>query len=162
MSRSDRVKSSPVVTAATPPETSRSMAAIRTHGSASERSVRVIVAGLGIRYRLRNSDLPGSPDLANRRRRFAIFVHGCFWHRHARCGRASVPKTNAEFWRRKFNQNFRRDRRTIRALKAKGFVTIVNWECELREPAILTQAHQSTPCWAPTEGLRRSNHGEPT
>ena len=86
------------------------MGRVRQRGTSPELAARRIVYALGLRYTLNNRDLPGSPDLANRSRRFVIFVHGCFWHRHADCVRASTPKRNRTFWRNKFAHNERRDR----------------------------------------------------
>jgi DNA mismatch endonuclease (patch repair protein) len=92
---------------------------------------------LGLRYSLDNTDLPGSPDLANRRRRFAVFVHGCFWHRHVGCNRTTTPKTNRSFWEAKFDANVKRDHRVIRQLRALGFRVFVIWECDtMREASV--------------------------
>jgi DNA mismatch endonuclease (patch repair protein) len=74
--------------------------------------------------------LPGSPDLANRTRRWAIFVHGCFWHRHTGCIRTTTPKRNRPFWTAKFEANCARDRRVRAALRRLGFRTLVIWECQ--------------------------------
>jgi DNA mismatch endonuclease (patch repair protein) len=76
-----------------------------------------------------NGDLPGSPDIANRNARWAIFVHGCFWHRHIGCRRATTPTRNAEYWRQKFLRNVRRDASAQRRLRAAGWVVFVVWEC---------------------------------
>jgi DNA mismatch endonuclease, patch repair protein len=115
----------------TDPLTSRKMRGVRREGTAPELAVRKIVSGLGCRYRLGSKSLPGSPDLANRRQRWAIFVHGCFWHRHEGCPKATTPKTNRSFWREKFESNRRRDRRVVQQLKRGGFRTLTVWECQL-------------------------------
>jgi DNA mismatch endonuclease Vsr len=95
---------------------------------------------LGHSYRKNVRGLPGSPDFANRRRRWAVFVHGCFWHQHPGCRRATIPKNNAEFWREKFAQNARRDEAAIRQLSNFGYAVAVIWECELdRVDEILSQ-----------------------
>lgn len=96
--------------------------------------VRTLVHSLGHRYRLRNRDLPGSPDLANRGRRWAIFVHGCFWHSHPGCPRATLPKNNRALWEEKFASNRRRDERACGDLVRAGYRVIVIWECELKKP----------------------------
>lgn len=88
---------------------------------------------IGIHYRRNVRGLPGSPDFANKRRRWAIFVMGCFWHQHRGCKRATVPKRNHAFWVAKFAQNRRRDAAKIRRLRALGFRVYLLWEC--REPA---------------------------
>ena len=82
-----------------------------------------------VRYTRNNKDLPGSPDFANRSKRWAIFVNGCFWHHHTACPRATVPKRNTKFWQEKFRANRRRDASAIRSLRAKGFKVSVFWEC---------------------------------
>jgi G:T-mismatch repair DNA endonuclease (very short patch repair protein) len=74
--------------------------------------------------------LPGSQDIANKRRRWAIFVHGCFWHHHARRKLATVPKTNRAFWIEKLNANRRRDERKARTLRRKGFHVLTVWQCQ--------------------------------
>lgn len=86
---------------------------------------------MGLRYRICNQDLPGSPDIANRANKWAVFVHGCFWHRHAGCPRATTPKTNREFWLRKFAANRKRDERVQAELRAMGFKVAIVWECEV-------------------------------
>jgi DNA mismatch endonuclease (patch repair protein) len=106
------------------------MSRVRQHSTAPELLVRHACRALGLRYRKNNRDLPGSPDLANRSRRWAIFVHGCYWHRHAGCMKASTPKTNLEFWGAKFRYNVARDRRARRALDRRRYHVLTIWECE--------------------------------
>jgi DNA mismatch endonuclease (patch repair protein) len=79
-------------------------------------------------------DLPGSPDVANRSQRFAIFVHGCYWHRHEGCRLTTTPSTNVEFWVNKFSTNEARDSRNIEKLANAGYAVHVVWECETRDP----------------------------
>ena len=114
-------------------ETSARLGRVRQKGTKPELAVRRMVRELGHFYRVLNRDLAGSPDLANRSRRWAIFVHGCFWHHHARCRRATVPTRNRSFWTAKFADNRRRDRAKIVALRALGFSVVVIWECETIE-----------------------------
>ena len=106
------------------------MANIRQRGTAPELAVREVASSLGIRYRLHNRDLPGSPDLANRTQKWAVFVHGCFWHRHHGCSKTTSPTRNADFWEEKFQANIRRDRRVTAALRKSGHRVIVIWECK--------------------------------
>jgi DNA mismatch endonuclease Vsr len=112
-------------------ETSARMGRIRRRGTKPEMIVRALVSSLGVRYTLKNQDLPGSPDLANRTRKFAIFVHGCFWHRHEACSRATVPKRNHNFWTAKFERNVERDLSVNAALQNMGYKVATIWECEL-------------------------------
>lgn len=112
------------------PQTSARLGRIRQKNTKPEQDVRKIVAALGLRYRLSNRDLPGSPDIANRSAGWAIFVHGCFWHRHEGCKRTTTPKRNREFWEAKFRANEDRDRRAIDALIQERFRVAIIWECE--------------------------------
>lgn len=87
----------------------------------------------GLRYRLHATDLPGTPDLVFRGPRVAVFVHGCFWHRHEGCRRATTPKTNREYWVQKFERNVERDRRKEAALRDRGWSVVTVWECEAED-----------------------------
>ena len=110
------------------------MAAVRGRDTKPEMIVRRLLFSLGYRFRLHRKDLPGRPDVVFAGRRKAIFVHGCFWHRHAGCSKATTPKTRADFWNTKFDQNVERDRRAERALADMGWSSLVVWECETRTP----------------------------
>jgi DNA mismatch endonuclease (patch repair protein) len=111
-------------------ETSARLARIRQHGTSAELTVRKLLHALGRRFRVHNRDLPGSPDIANRSRQWVVFVHGCFWHRHAGCKRSTTPSRNREFWMQKFDANVARDARVQAALRAQGYRVLVVWECE--------------------------------
>lgn len=112
-------------------ETSARLARQRQHGTDAELEVRRLASSVGLRYRVSNRDLPGSPDLANRARRWAVFVHGCYWHSHHGCYRATVPKRNREFWESKFAANRVRDARAVAELTQRGYQVLTVWECEL-------------------------------
>ena len=84
----------------------------------------------GLRYRLYDKSLPGSPDLTFRRFRCVVFVHGCFWHSHG-CYRSTVPKSRREFWKAKFHANKSRDERVMALLQEQGWRVLVVWECAL-------------------------------
>lgn len=107
------------------------MGLVRQKGTRPELMVRRLLAELGHRYRLTNRDLAGSPDIANRQKAWAVFVHGCFWHRHG-CKATTTPARNREFWEAKFARNVARDRRSIEALEAAGFEVVVIWECQTK------------------------------
>jgi DNA mismatch endonuclease (patch repair protein) len=92
--------------------------------------VRRVLHGLGLRFRLHRKDLPGTPDIVLPKHRAAMFVHGCFWHRHEGCRKATTPKTSVEFWQTKFEQNIRRDRRNAELLLEKGWTVVTVWECQ--------------------------------
>lgn len=98
-----------------------------------EMVVRRLVHGLGFRYRLHNADLPGKPDLVFRSRKKVIFVHGCFWHRHANCKLARLPKSKLDFWLPKLQTNKERDKRNQKALTKMEWNYLVVWECELND-----------------------------
>ena len=113
------------------------MSRIRSRDTKPEKAVRSTVHRLGFRFRLHRSDYPGRPDLILPRWRVAIFVHGCFWHHHAGCKRATVPAVREDFWRKKLATNQARDRAAISRLKKLGWRTVVIWECETRLPSRL-------------------------
>lgn len=106
-------------------------------GTLPELTVRAMVREAGGHYRVSNRDLPGSPDIANRSRKWAIFVHGCFWHAHVGCGQAVLPKRNRAVWRKKFAGNRQRDALKEAALRERGYRVLVVWECELNRVAYL-------------------------
>lgn len=122
----------------------RMMAGIGAKNTAPELIVRRALHRRGFRYRLNVRDLPGTPDLVLPRHRAAIFVHGCFWHRHGGCRFAAAPKTREEFWSKKFASNVARDEKAIVALNGAGWRTAVVWECETRSDpeAVLSQLAQ--------------------
>ena len=115
------------------PARSELMRRVRGKNTTPERAVRRVAHALGYRFRLHRRDLPGTPDLVFPRLRRAIFVHGCFWHRHEGCARTTTPKTRAAYWREKFEQNTRRDRRNLAALRRLGWSVLVVWECQTFE-----------------------------
>jgi DNA mismatch endonuclease Vsr len=109
------------------------MARVRQKGTAAELIVASSLRSLGASYRLNVRELAGSPDFANRTKKWAVFVHGCFWHRHAGCKRTTMPKSNKEFWRKKFKDNRRRDARAVRELRRQGYRVAIIWECEVHD-----------------------------
>lgn len=115
------------------PDTSLRMAGVRQWDTSAERLVQKMLRQLGHAFRTKNRDLPGSPDAANRSRHWAVFVHGCFWHRHTGCPRTTTPKRNRPFWVEKFETNRKRDARVLAALRRKGFRVVVVWECEVEK-----------------------------
>ena len=94
--------------------------------------VRRLAHAMGLRFRLHRKDLPGKPDLAFPKHRAVLFVHGCFWHRHPGCPKASTPKSRTEFWNAKFASNVERDRRNEEALRTQGWRVFAIWECEAK------------------------------
>lgn len=119
---------------ATSPEALSRMKRQRQRDTGPEVLVRRILHRLGHRFRIHNRDLPGSPDIANRSRRWAVFVHGCYWHHHVGCPRATIPKKNRAFWLDKFMSNRARDAAKEQQLRDAGFQVVVVWECETNDP----------------------------
>lgn len=117
----------------TPAERSARMALVRAKDTKPELLVRGLVHGMGYRYRLHRRDLPGTPDLVFPGRSKVIFIHGCFWHRHARCALARLPKSRVDFWLPKLTANAKRDARNMRALRHRGWGVLTIWECQLSD-----------------------------
>lgn len=115
------------------------MALVRHKNTGPEWAVRRRLWAAGYRYRLHVSSLPGRPDLLFRASRLAVFVHGCFWHRHSGCSRTRTPKSNVAFWERKFRENQLRDQRNQMALESLGWVVEVIWECEVGKESWLSR-----------------------
>ncbi len=115
------------------------MRRVRRSNTPAEIAVRRALFGLGARFRVNVKSLPGSPDIANKKRRKAIFVHGCFWHRHDGCLKTTLPKRNREFWLSKFENNRARDERKLAELKHLGFSVLTVWECETEDVSRLTR-----------------------
>ncbi len=112
---------------------SRMMAGIGSKHTKPEVALRKLLHRAGFRFRLHRSDLPGRPDLVMAKHATAIFVHGCFWHRHTGCRFCYVPASNQEFWRAKFSANMDRDSASEQALMRNGWRVVVVWECATRE-----------------------------
>jgi DNA mismatch endonuclease (patch repair protein) len=110
---------------------SENMRRIRSADTKPEIALRRALHSQGMRYRVAPRNLPGRPDIAFTKDRFAVFVHGCFWHRH-NCRNSVVPKTNREFWEKKFDSNIARDKRVVDSLTALGWRVCVVWECAIR------------------------------
>lgn len=113
----------------TPATRSRMMAGIRSANTKPEIIVRSTLHSQGLRYRLGTKVLNITPDIVLSKYKVAIFVHGCFWHRHLDCKYATTPKTHHEKWQKKFNENTNRDTRTVKTLLDAGWRVVVIWEC---------------------------------
>src|ERR1700687_6114979 len=110
---------------------------VRSRNTGPEIAVRKISHRLGYRFRLHAKNLPGKPDLVFPKLKSVIFVHGCFWHRHVNCRKASTPKTRIVFWKSKFKRNVERDALTKRALKKMGWRVLTIWECQIKRKVSL-------------------------
>lgn len=137
----------------TPEQRKRNMSAIKGKNTKPEVLVRKLLHGLGYRFRIQRKDLPGKPDIVLPKYRTAIFINGCFWHRHKGCKLASEPSTNRDFWEKKFAANVGRDARNYAALRKQGWNVLIIWECEVKKilrsrlipglPAASSQAYPS-------------------
>ncbi len=126
-----------------PDERSERMSRVRGKDTKPEMVVRRLVHGLGYRYRLHGRSLPGNPDLVFGKRRKVIFVHGCYWHRHAGCPLCRLPKSKLEFWQPKLEGNKQRDERNQERLRELGWDFLIVWECELKNRDELTNRIRS-------------------
>ena len=108
------------------------MRGVRTKNTAPEIRLRRSLHAAGFRFRLHRCDLPGTPDIVLPRYRMCIFVHGCFWHGHEDCPKASLPKTRREFWAGKILRNRQRDSEARTALEESGWRVAVVWECRMK------------------------------
>ena len=108
------------------------MSAVKGANTRPERDVRTLLHAMGFRFRLHAADLPGKPDVVLPKHKALILVHGCFWHQHPGCRKATVPRHNSEYWRRKLERNVARDAANRAALEAAGWRVITVWTCERR------------------------------
>ena len=115
-----------------PKDRSRLMSRVRGKDTKPEMLVRRLAHSLGYRFRLHRRDLPGSPDLVFPNRKKVIFVHGCYWHRHD-CRKATTPKSNVEFWQKKFDDNVMRDQKNLDDLASRGWDAMVVWQCQTQQ-----------------------------
>ena len=120
------------------PERSAQMARVRGRDTKPELKVRRALHAAGLRYRLHDKKLPGRPDIVLPARRVAVFVHGCFWHRHPDpdCKLARLPKSRLDFWIPKLDGNRARDERKKAQLEALGWTVIEVWECGIGDAAL--------------------------
>lgn len=137
------------------------MSGIRAKNTAPEVLVRKALFAAGFRFRLHRRDLPGTPDVVLPSRRVAVFVHGCFWHRHEGCGYSKLPSTRPEFWKVKLEGNAARDERNVGALLAEGWRVLVVWECAIKDPATLSRLPGILADWIGRDGASGEIRGSP-
>ena len=116
-----------------PEQRSQNMAKIRSKDTKPEEYIRKLLFSQGYRYRKNANNIPGHPDAWLAKYNVALFVHGCFWHRHPGCKYAYTPKSRVEFWNRKFENNIARDKVVEEQLKVQGIRSLVIWECTVRK-----------------------------
>jgi DNA mismatch endonuclease (patch repair protein) len=139
----------------TPAERSAIMARVRSWNTTPERIVRSALHKLGYRYRLHDPRLPGRPDLSFPSRRVALFVHGCFWHRHPNCKRASTPVARQEYWCTKFERTTARDSRNCVELEQNGWTVLILWECQLRSIDWIPRVQRALDAAQPLRSARK-------
>jgi DNA mismatch endonuclease (patch repair protein) len=122
-----------------PQKRSSIMGRVRGVDTSPELTLRRSLHALGYRFRLHARHLPGRPDIVFPARKVAVFVHGCFWHRH-HCSRGGMPSSNVAFWRKKLEGNVARDRRVRKSLRRMGWQAVVVWECQLKTRSRLERA----------------------
>lgn len=115
-----------------PEARSRNMSAIRSRNTKPEVYLRKQLFARGYRYGLNSKSVPGHPDIYMKKYNTAIFVNGCFWHRHEGCKYAYMPKSKIDFWKTKFEKNKQRDIEVQKQLNEKSVRYIVVWECTIR------------------------------
>ena len=124
-----------------PEERSRNMAAIKSRDAKPEVYLRKLLFARGYRYRIADKNIPGHPDIFLQKYNTAIFVHGCFWHRHPGCKYAYTPKSRIEFWQKKFDDNVRRDAVVTKEFQQHGIKQLIIWECTI---AVFFETYKDT------------------
>ncbi len=123
------------------------MAGIQGKNTKPELIVRRMLFASGYRFRLHRRDLPGAPDIVMTGRKVAVFVHGCFWHRHQGCRFAKMPATRPEFWKAKLEANVARDDRAFEKLRALGWRVLCVWECATRDAEVAAGLQAAMSSW---------------
>lgn len=116
----------------TPAQRHKCMSNIHGRDTKPEMVVRLWLYHHGYRYRIQKADLPGKPDIVLKKYKLAIFVNGCYWHRHENCKYCTTPRTNSDFWQKKFNGNVKRDQDNYNKLIDMGWNILTIWECEVK------------------------------
>ena len=116
-----------------PERRSWNMSRIKGKDTSIEVQVRKYLFSQGFRYRKNVSTLPGKPDIVLPKYRVAVFINGCFWHRHPDCKYAYMPRSRVEFWQGKFERNVQNDELHRKKLAEAGWRVITIWECEIKK-----------------------------
>ena len=146
-----------------PERRSKNMSAIRSKDTKPEIYLRKLLFAEGYRYRIAEKSIPGHPDMFLRKYNTAIFVHGCFWHRHG-CKDSTMPKSNVKFWMEKWSKNVKRDKRNEKSWKDEGWNVITVWGCALesmKRERTLLRICECLSVWAEEAALgkkRRTPH----
>lgn len=134
------------------------MSRVAAKNTTPELAVRRQAHAMGLRFRLHRRDMPGSPDLVFPKYRTVVFVHGCFWHRHVGCSKATMPTSSVEYWSAKFERNLERDAWALQSLEKAGWRVLTIWECDAKHPdkiaIILARVADSEKIYGPSGGMR--------
>ena len=122
------------------------MSLIKGKDTRPEQLVRKHLHAAGLRFRLHDRRLPGTPDLVFPKYRAVVFVNGCFWHSHPGCRYTAVPATRSEFWAKKFAATIERDRTKSNSLTATGWRVFTLWECQASDARSLDQLRRLIVC----------------
>lgn len=151
----------------TPLQRHNCMSHIRAKNTKPEVLVRQYLHAEGFRFRIHVKKLPGCPDVVLPKYHTCIFINGCFWHGHRECRYATRPKSNAEFWQNKIQNNIRRDELSVQALETMGWKVITVWECELKKdrrgdtlPSLAGQIRRNGASYASEQAQRRERNAE--
>lgn len=112
---------------------SKNMSAIRSKNTKPEIYFRKLLFAEGYRYSLNSKNISGHPDIFLGKYNTAIFINGCFWHRHKGCKYAYMPKSRVEFWQKKFEDNQKRDEKVGQELEERRIKRLVVWECTIKK-----------------------------
>lgn len=126
---------------------SKIMSLVQAKDTKPELRVRKLLHTSGIRYRLYDKNIPGKPDISIKKYKLAIFINGCFWHRHDNCKKTRTPKTNIEFWNSKFLRNIERDKNVLLELEQQNWTVFTIWECETEDDLKLYNACSKIICY---------------
>lgn len=151
----------------TPEQRHNCMSHIRAKNTKPEVLVRKYLHAAGMRFRIHVKKLPGCPDVVLPKYHTAVFVNGCFWHGHRGCRYATRPRTNAEFWQNKIQNNIRRDELSVQMLEAMGWKVVTVWECELKKgarevalPSLVEHIRENGASFASEQASRRRRNAE--
>ena len=105
------------------------MSKVKSENTKIEKELKNLLRGLNFRYQ--PSNIYGKPDFAIKKRKIAVFLDSCFWHKCPLHFRA--PSSNKAYWRPKINRNARRAKEVNKKLNADGWLVIRFWEHQVRE-----------------------------
>ena len=112
---------------------SKNMSKIRSKNTKPELFIRSLLHRSNFRFRVSYSKITGTPDIFFTKKKVAIFVHGCFWHRHKDCRYSYFPKSNTTFWETKFQKNILRDKEIVKLLTGENIRILIVWECTVKK-----------------------------